>query len=107
MADPRGPDPPSRRDLPGGSVYPAEIDEGSGQAGLYPVLHLFHLANTKVGAGSLSARTRRLSRPRLLSPQFLRKYPRYPALPPAGRRTMDVQITVGAGGHAVQRRWHL
>ena len=45
MAHPRGSAAPPRRDLPGRSLYAAEADEGSRQARLHPVLHLFHLAH--------------------------------------------------------------
>jgi glycosidase len=44
MADPRSAASPSRRDLPGRGLHPAEADEGPGQARLLAVLHLFHLA---------------------------------------------------------------
>ena len=52
MADPRSPAAPSRRDLPGRSLYAAEADEGPRQARLHPVLHLLHLANRRDGSSS-------------------------------------------------------
>ncbi len=45
MADPRGANAASGRDLPGRGVHPAESDEGSRQAGILAILHLFHLAD--------------------------------------------------------------
>src|ERR1700712_3686791 len=74
MADPRDPASSSRRDLPCRSVHPAETDEGARQARLHAVLHLFYLADAKVGAGAISHRTDALPGARFLSPELLRQY---------------------------------
>ena len=50
MDDPRGPGPPSRRDLPVRGLHPAEDDEAARQDRLHPVLHLLHLAQHQAGA---------------------------------------------------------
>ena len=39
-----------RRHLPQRSLHPAEDDEGAGQGGLHPELHLLHLAHAQAGA---------------------------------------------------------
>ena len=60
--------PPPRRDLPGGSVHPAEADEGARQARLHPVLHLLHLADRQGrDCRNICSETHRLSGARLSS----------------------------------------
>ena len=54
IADIRGA--PSRCDLPGGSLHPAEDDVPPGQARLLAVLHLLHLAQHQAGAHRLPHR---------------------------------------------------
>ena len=48
---------PSRRDVPGRGLHPAEDDVPAGQARLLAVLHLFHLAQHQAGADRVSHRT--------------------------------------------------
>src|SRR6266702_3017724 len=107
MADPRSSAPPSRCHLPRRSLYAAQTDEGPRQAWLHAILHLLYLADAEVGAGAVSDRAHRLSGARLLSPEFLRQYAGYPALAPAKRRTLDVQIPRRARRHAVRQLRHL
>src|ERR1700680_1909777 len=107
MADPRHPASPSRCHLPRRSLYAAETDEGPCQARLHAILHLLHLADAEMGAGAVSERTDGLSGARLLSPEFLRQYAGYPALAPAERRDLDVQIPCRACRHAVRHLRHL
>src|ERR1700751_2676234 len=92
MADPRGSEWPSRCDLPGRSLHAAEADEGARQTRLYAILHLLHVAYAEVGDRAISERTHRLPGARILSAEFLRKHARHPPLPPAERRTLDVQV---------------
>src|SRR5437868_11963747 len=107
MADPRGPAAAPRRDLPRRSLYPAEADEGLGQAGLHPVLHLLHVADAEMGAGTVSQRADALSGTGFLPTEFLRQHPGYPALASAERRAVDVQVSRGAGRDAVRHLWYL
>src|SRR5258708_30083883 len=107
MADPRRPASSSRCHLPRRSLYAAETDEGPCQARLHAILHLLHLAHAEMGAGAVSERTDGLSGARLLSPEFLRQYAGYPALAPAKRRDLDVQIPRRACRDAVRQLRHL
>ena len=56
MADRRSARALSRRDLPRRGVHPAEADVPAGQARLFAVLHLFHLAQYQGGADRIPDR---------------------------------------------------
>ena len=84
-----------------------KLMKGLAKLGFTPVLHLLHLADPAMGARAISQRTDGLSGARLLSPEFLRQYARYPALSSAERRGLDVQVPRRAGRHAVEHLWHL
>src|SRR6266581_4946669 len=101
MADPRGANAASRRDLPGRGVHPAESDEGSRQAGILAILHLFHLADGEIGAAVLSERADRLPGAGIFPAEFFRQYAGHPAVPSAVWRSGDLQIAHRARGNAI------
>src|SRR4051812_21936779 len=107
MADPRSATAASRHDVPRRSLYPAEADEGARQARLHAVLHVLHLAHAEMGARTVPGRADALSGTGLLSSEFLRQHAGYPALAPAERRAVDVQVPGRAGSRAVGHLRHL
>src|SRR5262249_24894003 len=56
LADLRGSEPTPGGDFPRRGLYPAEADDGFGESGLHPVVHLFHLAQLQARAGGLLPR---------------------------------------------------
>ena len=81
------------RAVPVGGVHPTGAPIRFGQAGIHPVLHLFHLAHREVGAHRIrpaDPRDRRLP-----AAQSVRQHPRHPACQPAARRAGHVRDTGG------------
>ena len=64
----------SGRDLPGGGVHKAPRDVPAGQARLFPVLHVFHLAQHERGTDRLLHRAHANRSARILSAESLAEY---------------------------------
>src|SRR5205823_2199667 len=76
----------SGRDLSFGSVHEAEDDEGPGEGGIQPELHLFHLAHGKRGAHRVFHRAYPDRHARIFSRQPFYKYAGHPVVSSAEGR---------------------
>ena len=107
VADPRGARSPSRRDLPGGGLHPAEDDEAARQGRLHPELYLLHLAQHQGGADRIPDRADARRVRRLHAAELLRQHAGHqPGVPP-DQRPAGVSESPGARGDAVDRVRHL
>src|SRR5512132_3977716 len=101
MAHPRGAHAPSGHYLSVGGLYPAESDEGAGQARIFPIVYVLHLAYRKTGAASLSERNNRLPRARIFQAKFFRHDAGHSPGTAADWRAVEVQVARGARRHTV------
>ena len=100
VADPRGPGPASRRDLPRRGVHAAEDDAAPGQARLHPVLHLLHVAQHQAGADRVSDRADADEAARVHAAELLRQHAGYQPAFPADQRPAGLPDPPRARGHA-------
>ena len=94
-------------DLPLRSLHPPEGDEGPGQARLYPVIHLLHVAQHQAGTHGVPDRAHQRLAEGVHAPQLLPQHPRHPAAHPAVRRQAGLQDAFRPRGHAVEHLRHL
>ena len=78
-----------------------KLMKGLAKLGFTQSYTYFTWRTAAVGDRGVSHRADGLSRARLLPAEFLRQHAGHPALSPAGRRNLDVQVARRAGGYAV------
>src|SRR5436190_24154866 len=100
MVDQRGSVRASGGHISGGGIYTPSAHEGPGQAWLYPIVYVLHLANGSLGNRTVSKRIGRVSGPGVLPAEFLRQHSGYPALSSPGWRAVDVQVPGCSRGNA-------
>src|SRR5271155_5053308 len=97
----------SRCDFARGGVHAAARDEPAGEAGIFAVVYLFHLAQHEGGAYQIFYGAHGNGSARVFSTQSVAEYSGHFAGIFAARRTAGIYGAADSGGHAGFELWNL